>query len=263
MDIDNINFEQDPISFKSQFPNTDKACKNFNEILKIDKLMAQIIQEEKRDENFDSVMFFYDSQEKTLHSLFKEELQTKIPNNLWNELGYYIDGLVCLHSINVLVCTVMHPNFETISAEEQNILKWAALFHDIKKRGPPEFDGKDHIHPFVSGGAMLQVFHELGILVLRTEEERTLFQNILFLIEDSHQPVQTVWPQVRPDQNLCQKVHSHKNLQALFTALWTSSLKDQTGRGTFIDLVFRLIMFHQSLTGLQKFPNMVVLSSWE
>lgn len=64
-------------------------------------------------------------------------------------------------------------------SKEQNILKWAALLHDITKRGWPEFKGKDHVHPFNSALATLEVFHELGILVLRNEEERSNFQNIV------------------------------------------------------------------------------------
>ena len=59
-----------------------------------------------------------------------------------------------------------------MSPKEQNILKWAALFHDIAKRGPPEFKGRDHVHPFNSGMATLEVFHEMSILVLRNDEER-------------------------------------------------------------------------------------------
>jgi len=40
-------------------------------------------------------------------------------------------------------------------------------------------------------------------------------------------------------------------------------LKDRTGRGTFIDLVFRLILFHQSLDGLAFYPPIVALTKEE
>ena len=35
---------------------------------------------------------------------------------------------------------------EQLDEEEKNIIKWAALLHDICKRGNPLFEGKDHIH---------------------------------------------------------------------------------------------------------------------
>jgi len=38
------------------------------------------------------------------------------------------------------------------------------LLHDITKRGRPEFEGQDHIHPFNSGMATLEIFRNLKIL---------------------------------------------------------------------------------------------------
>ena len=110
-----------------------------------------------------------------MHDIFRKELEESIPNKLWQKLGHYIDGLVRLHTINVLVCVVRAPTYRTLPKHEQNILKWAALFHDISKRGPPEFDGRDHVHPFNSAAAMLEVFHEMGILALRDDQERENF----------------------------------------------------------------------------------------
>lgn len=58
-----------------------------------------------------------------------------------------------------------------LSALEQNVLKWAALLHDIKKRLLPLFNGRDHIHPFMSGMATLDILRDLNILVLDTDEQ--------------------------------------------------------------------------------------------
>lgn len=44
---------------------------------------------------------------------------------------------------------------------EQNVIKWAALLHDINKKGVPEFQGKDHIHPFNGGKAVLEIMKRL------------------------------------------------------------------------------------------------------
>ena len=90
-----------------------------------------------------------------------------------------------------LVCVDKNTNIRAMTQREQNIMKWVALFHDITKRGPSEFEGKDHVDPFNSAMNTLEVFHELGILVLRTYEERINFQNVLSLIKESHQPEKT------------------------------------------------------------------------
>jgi len=62
----------------------------------------------------------------------------------------------------VLYRTLTHSLFTTqLNNEERNILKWAALFHDISKRGMPDFEGKDHIHPFESAATVLKMFAKL------------------------------------------------------------------------------------------------------
>ena len=39
--------------------------------------------------------------------------------------------------------------------KDRNILLWAGLLHDIKKRTNPHIEGKDHIHPFESAKYIL------------------------------------------------------------------------------------------------------------
>lgn len=36
--------------------------------------------------------------------------------------------------------------------------------HDLRKLGSPIIEGKDHIHPFKSAIAVLEVFKQMGIL---------------------------------------------------------------------------------------------------
>jgi hypothetical protein len=77
------------------------------------------------------------------------------------------------------------------------------LLHDISKRGNPDFKGKDHIHPFVSAAMTLRVFRKFGIIKIETKEQEADFEKVLELIMASKQPVQVVWPEVRPEDNLC------------------------------------------------------------
>ena len=89
----------------------------------------------------------------------------KIPMNYWEVLGSYNEGFINVHTINVIYKTITDDLYlKQLSKYEQNILKWAALLHDITKRGRPLFDGQDHIHPFNSGSATLQFFRKFKIL---------------------------------------------------------------------------------------------------
>ena len=56
------------------------------------------------------------------------------------------------------------PLYAAESPEMQNILKWTALVHDIRKRGNPVLVGKDHIHPFISAVTILDAFERMGII---------------------------------------------------------------------------------------------------
>lgn len=53
-------------------------------------------------------------------------------------------------------------------------------------------------------------------------------------------------------------MNSHHNLPEIFYLFWDKKLAK---RGGFIDLVFRMILFHHSVPALKTHPNMVDLSS--
>ena len=86
---------------------------------------------------------------------------------------------------------------------------WAALLHDISKRCMPDFEGKDHVHPFISALTTLKIFVHLKIIKLENQAQIDEFDRLLQLIRDSKQPVQKVWKDVKPTDNLCQDIHSH------------------------------------------------------
>ena len=76
----------------------------------------------------------------------------------WLDLEKIQDSHVCCHTLNVLYLVMRHPDFLRQSKFEQIVLKWSALLHDIKKLGPPVQEGKDHLHPFKGGLAVLKMF---------------------------------------------------------------------------------------------------------
>ena len=48
---------------------------------------------------------------------------------------------------------------------------WASLLHDIRKLGHPVYEGKDHVHPFKSAAAVLEVFNLMGILDVSSQSK--------------------------------------------------------------------------------------------
>eukprot|EP00353_Schmidingerella_taraikaensis_P013824 CAMPEP_0185570892 /NCGR_PEP_ID=MMETSP0434-20130131/3029_1 /TAXON_ID=626734 ORGANISM="Favella taraikaensis, Strain Fe Narragansett Bay" /NCGR_SAMPLE_ID=MMETSP0434 /ASSEMBLY_ACC=CAM_ASM_000379 /LENGTH=86 /DNA_ID=CAMNT_0028186111 /DNA_START=489 /DNA_END=749 /DNA_ORIENTATION=+ len=74
------------------------------------------------------------------------------------------NSMVAIHSILVLWSVSKDPIFLELSPENQNVLKWACLLHDIAKRGSPTIQGRDYMHAFRSAAASLEVFEQLGIV---------------------------------------------------------------------------------------------------
>ena len=76
------------------------------------------------------------------------------------------------HTILTLWIVTKDPLFEKLSATEQNVLKWAALLHDIAKRGTPTICGRDHVHAFRSAAATVQILEQLGIVQHNSTAQR-------------------------------------------------------------------------------------------
>jgi hypothetical protein len=82
------------------------------------------------------------------------------------------------------------------------------------------------------------------------------------LIDQSiHEPVpdEYVAENFKPGEKYCTEIHSHEHLDSIFATLWDPS-SPVLKRGSFCDLVFRLIFFHQSLHGVDLWPPMVMAS---
>ena len=53
---------------------------------------------------------------------------------------------------------------------------WSCLLHDIRKLGAPVFEGKDHVHPFKSAAAVLEVFEKIGILEVSSKARKQNYE---------------------------------------------------------------------------------------
>ena len=98
---------------------------------------------------------------------------TRVIGLPWTHLKEQNRGFVAMHTITVLAMVVTDPLFAQLSNEKKNVLKWAALLHDIAKLSTPMIEGKDHVHPFKSGAIVLDLFEKLGFIPDLTAKKRT------------------------------------------------------------------------------------------
>ncbi len=113
---------------------------------------------------------------------------------------------------------ISDPEFALKNECDQNILKWSCLLHDIKKEGPPLIQGKDHIHPFKGGVAVIEIFKRLGCMKNVSEAKtKKLREQIL----NSKQNVPVSYSKYfKPGQKYCTVMHSYKELDKIFKLMW-------------------------------------------
>ena len=59
---------------------------------------------------------------------------------------------------------VKHPLFEEMDWNDKNVMKWALMLLDIKKLSTPAIVSKDHVHPFKSASAALDLMKSLKLI---------------------------------------------------------------------------------------------------
>ena len=175
--------------------------------------------------------------------------------HIGNNLQAYNDGFINLHCIFVYYWTVKDPDFEDLTKEEKNILEWAALFHDISKRGRPLFDSKDFVHPFQSAAIMLRIFKENIKYIKIAEDEEEKWTETIDFIENSIEEVTAEeYPEIYYDEDWWHHFHDTSKLPEIFERL--SHFIDKSSP---IMTVFKLILFHQSIFVIKEFqlPKML------
>ena len=100
--------------------------------------------------------------EKRVHAFFTpskmERMESIVPG--WCEMASYTDGITLVHVTCVFLGMYMLPEFQNLTHEQQDLMKWVILFHDIAKfhiRGK-----KDTMHAFRSGVIAANTLNKLG-----------------------------------------------------------------------------------------------------
>ena len=121
---------------------------------------------------------------------------------------------------------INEKDFKKLSKPHQNILKWVSVSHDLKKLGLPSIYGRDHIHPFKTAIAMIDIFFRKGMIHIDEDskaKEALKWKQIKRLLRESLQPLPAI---VREDfrhgKPVCTVMHSHQNLAEIFFYLWGS-----------------------------------------
>jgi len=85
-----------------------------------------------------------------VHSFFTDqrmnEMESRVPH--WCKMAAYADGLTLVHVMCVFMGLYSMPEFLSLTHQQQQLMKWVILFHDVEKE--PRKGKRDHGHAFRS-----------------------------------------------------------------------------------------------------------------
>lgn len=162
----------------------------------------------------------------------------------WKKMASYSDGITLTHVTCVLLGMFMLPEFQALSAEQQQLAKWIILFHDIDKS---HIRGKrDTMHAFRSGVVAAINLPRIGFTTsekydgfVRSWSELSINA---FIMENGN-------PSPKPDNNKLPEILS--GIEQLF------------GVDTPACLIVKTILLHISLNVDKNYPTPSPLTETE
>ena len=104
----------------------------------------------------------WDDLEKLVNAFFTparmEQMESVLPG--WSKMASYANGRTLVHVMCVFLGLYRMPEFLNLIPQQQQLMKWAILFHDLEKEVR---NGKrDHCHAFRSAVAAAKLLPKLG-----------------------------------------------------------------------------------------------------
>jgi hypothetical protein len=162
----------------------------------------------------------------------------------WHEMASYGDGITLVHVMLVFTGLVLCPEYQRLGDEQQTILKWSVLFHDVAKALK---DGKrDFTHAFRSAAVAGLQLSQLGFPVyensaLSLAAWAKITRSAITTAPESGIPIQ---------DNRC--------LPEIVTGI--DSL---FGVDTHAALILKIVLFHMAITVSRDWPQIAPLTDSE
>lgn len=162
----------------------------------------------------------------------------------WGKMAGYQDGVTLTHVMCVFTALVLCSEYQKATPDQQAILKWAVLFHDLAKE--PARGQRDHTHGFRSAGLTGRILPRIGFPLLDANNERLetwakLAETAITSHAETEQPIQD-------NQKLPEIL---AGIQALF------------GENTPAALIVKTVLLHMSVDVLTEWPQAAPLTEVE
>jgi hypothetical protein len=188
----------------------------------------------------------WDDLDKKVKAFYTPERMDAIESKAsgWRKMASYSDGITVTHVTCAFLGMFMLPEFQTLSAEQQQLAKWIILFHDIDKfhiRGK-----KDTMHAFRSGVVAANIMPGIGFHV--TNHYKELIHSWSKLASNAY-TMENGNPSPKPDNSKLPEILS--GIERLF------------GENTPACLIAKTTLLHISLNVDKNYPTPSPLTETE
>ena len=161
----------------------------------------------------------------------------------WRKMASYVNGVTLVHVMCVFLGLYMMPEFLSMTKEQQQMMKWVILFHDIEKE--PQKGKRDHGHAFRSAVAAARILPGLGSPVTSEYDS---------LIDDWSEFTRSA---ITRSENLQDFIQDYHKLPEIL-----DGIERMFGHNTPAALIIKTILFHLSID-MQPWPPAAPLTDEE
>jgi len=193
----------------------------------------------------DGSIHSWDDLEKRVSNFFTidrmEQMESVAPH--WHKMASYENGVTLVHVMCVFLGMYMMPEFLSMTLEQQQLMKWVILLHDVEKE--PQEGRRDHAHAFRSAVTAARILPQLGFPI--TTEYDSLINN---WSEFTNSAI------TKPDHAL-DVIQDNRKLPQIL-----NGIDQMFGHNTPAALIIKTILFHLSVN-MQLWPPAAPLTDAE
>lgn len=188
----------------------------------------------------------WDTMRRKVFAFFTPEMMKRVEGIApgWEKMASYSEGLTLLHVNSALAALHICPEFEEATPRQQSLMKWVVLFHDVGKKARP--GGRDLTHSFRSAAMSGENLPRLGFPT--TPEYSKGIQDWVSLTNSAVIKDKKTGVEIQDNNKLPEIM---KGIEALF------------GHHTPTALVVKTILFHNSITVVEEWPQAAPLTKAE
>jgi len=168
---------------------------------------------------------------------FMAQVDAKLPG--WSTMSEYANNQTLVHTITAFLALFYCPEYQVISQEEQEMLKWVILLHDIGKQ--PQTGVRDSMHAFRSAVIAAQILPGMG-----------------FPITDHYPKLIKIWGAITNKASRLENdamIPDNRKIDAIL-----GGIDAMFGPATAAAYILKTILLHISFDTTPEWPNPATLS---